>query len=188
MVGCGLLPGRYDALHRPSKSIWLWPLRYGWTQISMVSTAAVRVTNVLCSLMIYFHFSLLNLSCLLNYFGRVSGLRVNGCKSVAMNINLSLLLVSHLFCWWSYFVPYLDICLSPSLVSLYKMNYPPLYKKLEEDLQEWTNHGLSWLGSIYSVKIFVVTPYVILLSIPTQIDYSVRPSLVPIQVSKVYLG
>lgn len=84
-------------------------------------------------------------------------MRVNDGKSLAMNVELPLDLVSYLqtafpFRWTSDFIPYLDVRLTPSVTTLYRINYPPLFKELEEDLDGWMAHGLFWLGKMYSVK------------------------------------
>lgn len=39
-----------------------------------------------------------------------------------------------------------------SIYQLYKIYFPPLYKKLEKDLTQWSEYGLSWLRRINAVK------------------------------------
>lgn len=98
----------------------------------------------------------------LNDFGKVSGLRVNYSKSLALNINLSSTLVTQLkdnfrFEWNESAIPYLGINLTASIDKLYTANFPPIYHKLGEDLLPWDKLGLSWLGGVNSVKISTTT-------------------------------
>lgn len=70
-----------------------------------------------------------NIFKLLQDFGKVSGLRVNMAKSVALNITTPAHLPGTL-------IPYLGINLTASVDQLYNANYPTMYKKLKEDLSK----------------------------------------------------
>lgn len=49
-------------------------------------------------------------------------------------------------------LPYLGIQLTSSIETIYRANYPPLFKKLREDLRCWADYSLSWFGRINSIK------------------------------------
>lgn len=55
------------------------------------------------------------------------------------------------FAWSDTHIPYLRD-LRATFELLYKYNYPPLFSKLEVDLQQWSLHNLSWLGRIHTIK------------------------------------
>lgn len=98
-----------------------------------------------------------NINGLLQTFGEVSGLRVNMTKSQALNISLNPALVERLklsfnFNWSDSSIRYLGINLTPSIDSLYQANFPPMYRRLEEDIRTWSPHKLSWLGRIHAIK------------------------------------
>lgn len=100
--------------------------------------------------------SLPNICKLLDKFGTISGLKVNFAKSMALNVNLPEHLGARLkeqfrFVWSDRVIPYLRINLNASIDHLYRANFPPIYRKLEEDLTG-TKLGLSWLGRVNSVK------------------------------------
>lgn len=72
-------------------------------------------------------------------------------KSVAMIITTPIPMVEHLkkhlaAAWEPSSIPYLGIKLTASVDQLYNGNYPPMYKKLKEDLSCWGWGNLSWLG------------------------------------------
>lgn len=76
---------------------------------------------------------------------------------MALNVNLPEHLVTRLkdkfqFIWSDSFLPYLGVNLAAAVDRLYEANYPPLFRKLEENLKNWSNLRLSWLGRVNSVK------------------------------------
>lgn len=71
-----------------------------------------------------------NIFRILQEFFTISGLNVS--KSLALNIS--------------------GIKLSSNMNKLYIINYFPMFRKLEEDLQNWSKCGLFWLGRINEVK------------------------------------
>lgn len=78
-------------------------------------------------------------------------------KSQALNISLTPSLAEQLkpsnkFKWSSTSIRYLGINLTPKIDQLYQANFPPMYRKLETDLQSWSLHNISWLGKIHSIK------------------------------------
>lgn len=98
-----------------------------------------------------------NILQLLDKFGQVSGLEVNMSKSTALNISTPPSLLDRLkkhfpFSWNDTVIPYLGIQLTNNMSQLYKFNYPPIYKKLKEDLDHWSLYKLSWLGRMNVVK------------------------------------
>lgn len=98
-----------------------------------------------------------NINRLLESFGNISGLKVNMNKSQALNISLPPSLAEQLkpsykFKWHSTSIRYLGINLTPKIDQLYPANFPPMYRKLENDLQSWSLHNISWLGKIHSIK------------------------------------
>ncbi len=50
-------------------------------------------------------------------------------------------------------ITYLGINISPKLSELFNLNYMPLLKKIEDDIQRWINLSLSLTGRIATVKI-----------------------------------
>lgn len=94
---------------------------------------------------------------LLEDFAQISGLCVNYSKSQALNVSLPSSLVSRLqdsfrFSWSESCIRHLGVNLTPKFEQLYQANYPPIDKKLEYDLKQWSPHHISWLGKINSVK------------------------------------
>lgn len=90
--------------------------------------------------------SLPNLCQTLEEFSVISGLQVNFCKSLAMNVSLpsdtvSLLQHSFKFAWNETFIKYLGINLTP-----------PMFRKLDTDLQTWSKHNFSWTGRVNLIK------------------------------------
>lgn len=98
-----------------------------------------------------------NIIRLLHDFGCASVLKVNMTKSVALNTSTPRNIVDRLkdhfpFSWNPTSIPYLGINLTSRIDQLYKYNYPPMFKKLTEDLIQWSLYKMSWLGRINSVK------------------------------------
>lgn len=56
------------------------------------------------------------------------------------------------FGWNEMAIPYLGINLTVSVDHLYAASFPPMFQKFKKDLSQWDKLGLSWLGSINSVK------------------------------------
>ena len=65
---------------------------------------------------------------------------------------VSLIRKNYTFCWNTSSIKYLGINLTSKFEDLYKANYPPMYKKLESDLDEWSSHNIGWMGRISSIK------------------------------------
>lgn len=87
----------------------------------------------------------------------MTGLKVNFTKSQALNVlipqpTVSLLKQLFKFDWNDSSIKYLGIALTARIENLYTNSYPPLYKKLENNLKTWSKHELSWLGRINSIK------------------------------------
>ena len=101
--------------------------------------------------------SLPNLYRVISEFSKISGLQVNYAKSQALNVSLPhstvfLLQQSFKFEWCPSSIKYLGISLTACTESLYTNNYPPLYRKLTADMNNWAKYELSWLGRINSIK------------------------------------
>lgn len=72
----------------------------------------------------------------------ISGLKINHNKSRALNLSLQrstqiALEQFHQFIWEPEVLSYLGIRLTSSIQTLYKQNYPALFKRLTEDLARW---------------------------------------------------
>lgn len=94
---------------------------------------------------------------LFHQFSQLSGLSLNTQKTMALNISLPPLIERNLrttynFQWASNSLPYLGIQLTSSINTLYRANYPPLFRRLREDLQRWADYPLSWFSRINSIK------------------------------------
>lgn len=97
---------------------------------------------------------------LLDQFSWLSGLSLNPHKT-ALNVSFPHSIVQTLwedynFQWAPHPLSYLGIQLTPSSETLYKANYPPLFKKPKEDLRSWADYSLSWFGKINSVKMILL--------------------------------
>lgn len=84
-------------------------------------------------------------------------LEVNIAKTAALNISVPTALVDRLkshfpFSWASNAIPYLGIKLPAKMENIFSANYPPIFRKIEEELKAWSKCGLSWLGRINAVK------------------------------------
>uniref|UniRef100_A0A803KB25 Reverse transcriptase domain-containing protein n=1 Tax=Xenopus tropicalis TaxID=8364 RepID=A0A803KB25_XENTR len=100
-----------------------------------------------------------------NKFTGLSGLKINYTKTCAININLpppqiKLLKLNFDFQWQTTYLKYLGVKITPNIRDLYKTNYPPLWKKVAEDLEKWSKQNISWIGRIHAVKM-VILPQVL---------------------------
>lgn len=105
--------------------------------------------------------SLPNLQLVLRHFTEFSGLKVNQSKTQALNVSLQTHIVqalqqSYPFKWQKETMSYLGIFLTPTLTTLYKHNYPPLFRKILEDIKKWSNNPPSWFGRLCSIKMTVL--------------------------------
>lgn len=97
----------------------------------------------------------------LEMFTTLSGLRINQSKSQALNLTIDKATINTLksdfpFTWQEDALPYLGIHLTTSIDTLYKHNFPPLYKKLQDDLTRWATNPPSWFGRLNSVKMNIL--------------------------------
>lgn len=105
--------------------------------------------------------SLPSLHVVLRHFSAFTGLKVNHSKSQALSVSLETHIVQALqksfpFKWQNETLPYLGIFLTPTLTTLYKHNYLPLFRKLLEDLKRWSGNPPLWFGRLCSVKMIVL--------------------------------
>lgn len=105
--------------------------------------------------------SLPNLYANLQPFLEISGLKINYDKSRALNLSLQssiqrVLKQSYQFQWEPETLLYLGIRLTQSIQTLYKHNYPALFKRLTEDLARWQIHPPSWFGRLHSIKLNIL--------------------------------
>lgn len=88
--------------------------------------------------------SLPNLHTILQPFSDISGLKMNHSKSRALNLSFQSTtqktLEQYRFIWEPEALPYLGIHLTSSIQTLYKINYPSLFKRLTDDLARWQIH------------------------------------------------
>lgn len=56
------------------------------------------------------------------------------------------------FSWSSSSLPYLGVHLTSKILLLHHHNYPPMLKRLSEDLSQWPLYKMSWLGRVNAVK------------------------------------
>ncbi|KAM9316158.1 uncharacterized protein PAF06_007135 [Gastrophryne carolinensis] len=85
----------------------------------------------------------------LKAFQTVSNYKINYQKSSALNISipqgrLKQIAENFPFKWEKEAVTYLGTQITATPQKLYSMNFPPLLKKVEEDLQSWNRNAFSW--------------------------------------------
>uniref|UniRef100_A0A8C6NV21 Reverse transcriptase domain-containing protein n=1 Tax=Nothobranchius furzeri TaxID=105023 RepID=A0A8C6NV21_NOTFU len=92
---------------------------------------------------------------LINSFSRVSDYSINWLKSTVLPTNFSFvnLLNTQLK---SGNITYLGINVSPKLADLTKLNYIPLLKKVEDDLERWKSLPISLMGRVATIKMMVL--------------------------------
>uniref|UniRef100_A0A672F570 Reverse transcriptase domain-containing protein n=1 Tax=Salarias fasciatus TaxID=181472 RepID=A0A672F570_SALFA len=107
----------------------------------------------------------------INSFSSLSDYSINWNKSSILPLNTSSLDVAALttpipFC--TSHITYLGIHISPRLSELITLNFTPLLKTINDDLQRWMNIPLSLLGRIATIKMTILPKINYLLSmIPT---------------------
>lgn len=97
----------------------------------------------------------------LDQFKRLSNLKINFNKLMALNVSLNPQLASHckavfLFRWQKVSVKYLGIDLPSSLDALYSLNYTPLLRSIALDLQKRGKVPLSWFAKVAFLKMNVL--------------------------------
>lgn len=65
---------------------------------------------------------------------------------------VSLLKLNFPFHWNNSAIKYLGISLTSKFETFYTGNYPPMFRKLGQDLKTWSKQNLSWIGIINVVK------------------------------------
>lgn len=96
---------------------------------------------------------------LINTFGRISGYKINLSKSNAFLMNMPIsnkLKTISPFTWSQTGFKYLGVNVSPNLKDLFHINYPPLIKKIKEDLEHWNLLPISLLGRINVIKMNIL--------------------------------
>uniref|UniRef100_A0A8C5PNC3 Reverse transcriptase domain-containing protein n=1 Tax=Leptobrachium leishanense TaxID=445787 RepID=A0A8C5PNC3_9ANUR len=101
--------------------------------------------------------SLESVSSLLARFSNLSGYKINMSKSEALAISVTetesaRLATEHRFRIQRSRLKYLGIYLTTRTETLYGANYTPLLRTLQQDLDRWSRHMISWLGRIHCVK------------------------------------
>lgn len=96
---------------------------------------------------------------LISMFGKISGYKINLTKSNALSLNMSIsnsLKSSLPFTWAEAGLKYLGVKVSSDLKDLFNLNYPPLLKKIKEDLDYWKLLPISLLGRINTIKMNIL--------------------------------
>ncbi|KAM9324469.1 serine/threonine-protein kinase WNK2 [Gastrophryne carolinensis] len=97
----------------------------------------------------------------LKAFQTVSNYKINYQKSSALNISiphgrLKQIAENFPFKWEKEAVTYLGTQITATPQKLYSMNFPPLLKKVEEDLQSWNRNAFSWFGRSNIIKMNIL--------------------------------
>ena len=105
--------------------------------------------------------SLPNLFNILRPFSEISGLKSYHNKSRALNLSLpertrTALEQSFSFGWEPVALSYLGINVTSSYGTLYKANYPALFRRFTDDMAKWQIHPPSWFGRLHSVKMNIL--------------------------------
>lgn len=77
-------------------------------------------------------------------------------KSEAMPLGKQPHLPSPPFNWSPAGFAYLGIFVTPCFDQMFKANFAPLFDKIKQDLEHWTNLPISWLGRISLLKMNIL--------------------------------
>lgn len=96
---------------------------------------------------------------LISKFGKISVYKINLTKSNAFSLNMSIsnkLKSISPFTWGQTGLKYLGVKVSSKLKDLFHLNYPPLLKKIKEDLEYWKLLPISLLERINTIKMNIL--------------------------------
>lgn len=105
------------------------------------------------------------LTTLLQDYGIISGYKINVNKSVSMPLNIAatqLPLRNFPFTWNMDKFTYLGLQISRDLSQLYNLNYVPLLKRVEGDLDRWKSLPISLIGRVNSIKMTILPKFLYL--------------------------
>ena len=91
----------------------------------------------------------------LEEYGKVSGYKINKDKTEIMPLfegNYDQCKRESQFKWQKEGIKYLGVKVDNKLNNLYKLNYKPLIKKIDEDLKKWMNLPITLLGRVNCIK------------------------------------
>lgn len=106
--------------------------------------------------------SLPALCTLLEEYGCISGYKINKQKSVMMPLNPAAqgLSTGHIpFYWDPHKLCYLGLQIPNQLHHIYSLNYEPLLKKVEADLDRWKSLPISLIGRINCIKMNILPKF-----------------------------
>uniref|UniRef100_A0A8C5Q7B2 Reverse transcriptase domain-containing protein n=1 Tax=Leptobrachium leishanense TaxID=445787 RepID=A0A8C5Q7B2_9ANUR len=97
----------------------------------------------------------------LDTYGRLSNFQINRAKCEVMGVGVRGGVREEVsrrfpFKWRADSLRYLGVVLPKDLTTLYKANYEPLLRKVEQDLKRWRIPNVSWLGRINIVKMNIL--------------------------------
>lgn len=117
--------------------------------------------------------SLPALCTLLDEYSCISGYKINKHKSVVMPLNPAARGLSRgniSFHWEPYKLCYLGVQIPNQLHQIYSLNYEPLLRKAEADLERWKSLPISLIGRINCIKMNILPKFLYLFqSLPTPI-------------------
>lgn len=91
------------------------------------------------------------------------------------------------FVWVTSAIKYLGIWLTPRLSSIFDRNFPPLFKTIEKDLQDWHPKHFSWFGRAAICKMTVLPKILYLLrTLPIKIPQSFFKALHSMQMKFIW--
>ena len=110
---------------------------------------------------------------LLDEYSCISGYKINKHKSVVIPLNPAAKGLSRgniSFHWEPYKLCYLGVQIPNQLYQIYSLNYEPLLKKAEADLERWKSLPISLIGRINCIKMNILPKFLYLFqSLPTPI-------------------
>ncbi|XP_077321582.1 uncharacterized protein LOC143955402 [Lithobates pipiens] len=107
------------------------------------------------------HISLPNLHKELDAYSLLSGYKINSSKTEALPLNMTprtLSTLSHSFhyAWKTSSLKYLGVHLTPSYETLYKANFPQLFRDIRASLAKWKLLKLSLFGRLAAIKMTIL--------------------------------
>lgn len=96
----------------------------------------------------------------INAFSSFSGYKINFTKSEAMPLGIlnskQAPMRSFPFKWSPEGINYLGIHVTPKFEQMYKLNFPPLFDRIQLDLERWNTLPITWMGRIALLKMNVL--------------------------------